>query len=147
MNGHPSCATVGQTGALYLSACPTSGAAVPAAQAFSKGVDGRITTGEGKLCLTSGPSSPKPPLTNTANIWVRPLAGGAASAVFLNVGEEAADVTCDANCLKVMGFDTADKVTVSDLWAGTTTSATGSITAKALAPDGGHMMVKVTKSS
>jgi hypothetical protein len=36
--------------------------------------------------------------------------------VFLNIGPDAADVTCDPDCFSQMGFTATDNLVATDLW-------------------------------
>lgn len=83
------------------------------------------------------------------NIWGRSLVDGSVAVVFINSGPLPADVTCDASCLAALGFAVNDKLQVKNLWAPWKSPEvlSGTLQATALAPDGGHMMVRVTKLS
>ena len=66
--------------------------------------------------------------------------------VFLNVGSDPVDVVCNAECIDKTGL-LGKAVHVRDLWKHVNmdpVSALNSLTAKALAPEGGHLMLLLT---
>jgi len=81
----------------------------------------------------------------TGNIWGRPLSDGAAALVFLNVGRQQQNLTCDQTCFASLGFAATDRLSVRDLWSKRQLpDITASLTAS-LQPDGGHLMVSVKR--
>lgn len=105
------------------------------------------TVGSATSCLTT---STPPPVHSAVNVWARPLSTGDWATVFLNVGANATDVVCDADCFNGMGFTPSDKLTATDLWDpdGTPIPFTGAtFTAKALPAEGGSAMYVFAKAS
>lgn len=87
------------------------------------------------------------PLAHGAsNVWARPLTDGSHALVFINTNSTAVNVTCDRDCFATIGIYPGDRLSVRDLWAASdlpdVTEAT--LTASALEPHGGHLMVRVT---
>ena len=68
--------------------------------------------GAGPLCVGVGAEGVPP---SSTNVWARRLSGGRVALVFINVGKEAATVTCGAACLEKTGL-AGKSVTVRDLW-------------------------------
>lgn len=96
----------------------------------------------GGLCVTVGGP------VDAANVWGRPLQGGAWALAFLNAGSDAADVACDyASCLSGVGWEAGQVVSVRDLWAhaelGNFTAGDG-FNATALPAAGGVALLRMT---
>jgi Alpha galactosidase A/Alpha galactosidase C-terminal beta sandwich domain len=54
--------------------------------------------------------------TDTTNVWGRRLVDGSWALLFMNIGPNAAIVTCDAGCFGRAGFQTNATFTVRDVW-------------------------------
>lgn len=82
---------------------------------------------------------------NATNVWARQLANGDFALVFLNVGPEAADVSCGPDCFAKIGVKPGQTLAVRDLWAHKplpdVTDATMHTT---LEPRGGHLMLRMS---
>ncbi|KAL6051934.1 Alpha-galactosidase [Balamuthia mandrillaris] len=84
------------------------------------------------------------------NIWGRLLSdenGGGWAVVFLNNANVTADVTCDADCFSLMGFDSSSSLYVRDLWRHTnngTIAVAKGFTAFGVPPLGGSVMARFT---
>ncbi len=72
-------------------------------------------------------------------VWSKPLAGGDAAIALLNRGPESLRISTDAT---QVGLRSAATYTVRDLWAGTTESATGAISA--VVPPDSAVLYRVT---
>ena len=72
-------------------------------------------------------------------VWSKPLAGGAAAVALLNRGSESLSISTDASRV---GLPSAPGYTVRDLWAGTTATSTGAITA--VVPPDSAVLYRVT---
>ena len=57
--------------------------------------------------------------SNGTNVWGRELADGSWAFVFLNIGPNPVDISCDISCFEAAGFDLSVKLTVRDLWTHT----------------------------
>jgi alpha-galactosidase len=82
------------------------------------------------------------PLTGSnpslVNIWAKPLSGDlGVAAVFLNNGPDSADITCDQDCFKSMGFSTEDVIQVRDLWAHANIGTVDNLSYSITVPGGG----------
>ena len=119
------CAVDGGSGAqLSLSVC-----APGAASQLGWQLNADKTVTHNGLCLTAG-------------------AGGGLALVFINADKVlSANLTCDAACLAIAGWEPAQKLAVRDLWAHTdgpqTTAAVG-ISVTDLPPSGGVAMFKLS---
>lgn len=103
------------------------------------------TVTHGGLCLSAGGSANG---TAVANVWGKTLADGGLALVFINADKAlAANLTCDATCLGIAGWEPAQKLAVRDLWAhedlAPTTAAVGVAVAN-LEANGGVAMFKLT---
>ena len=99
------------------------------------------------LCLTAGAGGGANG-TAVANIWGKTLSDGGLALVFINADKVlSANLTCDAACLGIAGWEPAQKLAVRDLWAkadaAPTTAAVG-ISVANLEPSGGVAMFKLT---
>ncbi|XP_065846502.1 probable alpha-galactosidase isoform X3 [Oscarella lobularis] len=85
--------------------------------------------------------------SNGTNVWGRELADGSWAFVFLNIGPNPVDISCDISCFEAAGFDLSVKLTVRDLWTHTVNGTTtgGGYTAKSVPGNGGSVMVKFTR--
>jgi hypothetical protein len=105
-----------------------------------------VTVGATTSCLSASAS---PDVNSATNVWGRPLSTGDWAAVFLNVGATVTDVTCDLDCLALMGFKPSDQITAIDLWDMDPNrkpiAVTGNFTVQALAADGGSAMFTFQK--
>jgi len=102
------------------------------------------TVTHGGLCLTAGGGDNG---TAIANIWGRTLSDGGLALVFINADKTlTANLTCDAACLSVAGWEPSQKLSVRDLWAkqdlAPTTAAVG-VSVPSLEADGGVAMFKL----
>jgi len=81
----------------------------------------------------------------TFNVWAKKLNDNSWAVAFLNNADNAADVSCNADCFSKMDLKATDTLKVRDLWkhmdAGTTM---GSYTAKNLPAKGGYAVLTFT---
>ena len=83
---------------------------------------------------------------STGNIWGRPLSGGRSALVFLNVGPQPQNLTCNRSCFASMGFGASDRLAVRDLWSKKELpDITDSTLTASLPAYGGHLMVSVER--
>ena len=98
-----------------------------------------LRSGLGRCATAPEPATP-------TNVWVRKLSESRAAIVFINAGSAPADVVCDAACAEATGLK-GRTVQLRDLWKHAAVGGTQvleTITARALAPAGGSMMLLVT---
>jgi hypothetical protein len=84
---------------------------------------------------------------DTTNVWVRRLEGGAAALLLVNIGPEAATVSCDGACLAEAGFGAGvGLLAVRDIWARTDngTVAAGDGYSAVVGGDGASVFVRLT---
>jgi len=108
-----------------------------------------VTVGDTTTCLSTNVA---PPTASPLNVWARPLSGGSWAAVFLNIGPNASDVTCDADCFAAMGIAASDQMVATDLWDTDPSPKpipfTGAkFTAPNLAAEGGSAMYTFAKAA
>jgi len=85
-----------------------------------------------------------------SNVWGKPLSDGSVAMVFINTGDAAVDVTCDPQCFSSLGFGSQDRLDAGDLWApwrDLDPISNLRFTAEALAPHGGHLMLRIRKAA
>ena len=85
---------------------------------------------------------------NTTNIWAKPLSDGFAAIAFLNVGPNATDVKCDADCLSsILPEQSKEKMVVCayDLWNDTreTVALVYQLIAYQVPPNGGVTLFRL----
>jgi hypothetical protein len=137
------CAVDGGSGAqVSLSACAPGAASQ---NGWKLNADKTVT--HNGLCLTAGAGGGANG-TAVANIWGKTLSDGGLALVFINADKVlSANLTCDAACLGIAGWEPAQKLAVRDLWAkadaAPTTAAVG-ISVTNLEPSGGVAMFKLT---
>ena len=102
------------------------------------------TTSAGTACLTTASKA-----TGLANVWMRKLSTGAVAMVFINAGSADADIVCDKTCLSAAGFAATDKLSIRDVWAHVTSTASAAqpLVAKQVGASGGVDMYVVSKAT
>eukprot|EP00041_Stephanoeca_diplocostata_P014883 m.281527 g.281527 ORF g.281527 m.281527 type:complete len:315 (+) comp19841_c0_seq2:1220-2164(+) len=66
-----------------------------------------------RMCVTDNPHGVHP---STYNIWARSLSTGKIALLFMNVGSQSVDLTCDAACLANAGVIPGHQYAMRDLW-------------------------------
>ena len=127
---------------VLLTACASP---LSPAQSWAYGAGDRSLTAEGgSACLTAG----APAGAARSNVWGRPLSDGSWALTFINADAAApADLFCGADCLAPTGWESAQNLTVRDLWAHAdmpSTSVAAGINVTNLLPAGGVQMFRVT---
>jgi len=132
MNGQ--CAMLDGSGNLVLTSDDTK-----CAEFDHDAASKRITTktSAGTACLTTASKA-----TGAANVWMRKLSTGAVAMVFINAGSGVTDIVCDATCLSAAGFSATDKLSIRDVWAHATSTASAAqpLIAKQVGASGGVEM-------
>eukprot|EP01130_Rhizamoeba_saxonica_P012061 TRINITY_DN5046_c0_g1_i2.p1 TRINITY_DN5046_c0_g1~~TRINITY_DN5046_c0_g1_i2.p1 ORF type:complete len:351 (-),score=81.53 TRINITY_DN5046_c0_g1_i2:44-1096(-) len=64
-----------------------------------------------EYCLTALPAE----MVSTTNIWARKLYDGSVAVIFLNNHDEPAQIECNTECFKKMGFDGTEILNIRDL--------------------------------
>ena len=135
------CAVDGGSGTqLTLATC-----APGAAQQVGWKLNADKTVTHNGLCLTAGAGGNG---TAVANVWGKQLSDGSLALVFINADKTlAANLTCDAACLGLAGWEPTQKLAVRDLWAraeAAPTTAAAGLSVANLPASGGVAMYKLT---
>ena len=135
------CAVDGGSGTqLTLAACAPGNAAQ---LGWALNADKTIT--HGGRCLTAGSGAANG--TAIANVWGKTLSDGGLALVFINADPAlAANLTCDAACLGLAGWEASQKLSVRDLWARadlTPITAAAGLSVTDLPASGGVAMYKL----
>ena len=109
MNGMCVTERASVSGQLLLEPCADGAAA----QQWTLSAGGALKSAASGRCLDGAAAAAQ----SATNVWARPLASGAAAAVFLNNAATDVAIPCDFACFTAMGFKAGQKLAVRDLWA------------------------------